>query len=398
MASSDEEAVDPAAQSYRVLVEVIAAQHLFAAAPNTVLEPYCVAKFGTKTVHKTRVAKGTDPVWTLKSDSLFILDVLPNDIANNKNLTITVWARSQCSALHNLARNVVSGTKEVEFHGKIQVRAADILSYCNEQRTGFVLKDEMGRDINSLAGRPVPAMTLRFRVASEQDIRFVQAWEQYRRLDPSTLKGTGVIEDENRTVASIVSEEDESQVLGGTLMSAISNRVLASSPQKKIHVKPHCDPQRPDDTTYMSPDVPKTETAGPSHHWVEVGTGCSIGRLYVEILSCHNLPNVDIGSTVGNLSDPFVCIVYEDSVVETPFIDDELSPLFPPWVRRAFAFNIMHPSSLLYLAVFGYKKGLLSHRPIGRVEINPGNMQRDTVYNLCYNLSPSSHVMNRTVR
>jgi hypothetical protein len=161
-------------------------------------------------------------------------------------------------------------------------------------------------------------------------------------------------------------------------------------------VKPFPDPERPEITMFLKPGELKAETQKPSKHWVEAGSG-TLGRLYLEVLSCHDLPNVDVGSTVGNLTDPFVCAVYEDCLVETPVIDDVLNPHWPPWTQRAFVFNIMHPSSVLYVAVFGYKRRLHNHRPIGRVEIYPGNLQRDTVYNLCYSLSSQSHSMDRVV-
>ena len=189
---------------------------------------------------------------------------------------------------------------------------------------------------------------------------------------------------------------DESEVAGASLMSAISSNMV-SSPRGIVRVKPYPDPKRPQETEYMKQQELKEETMLPSRHWVESGTG-NLGRLYLEILSCHDLPNTDIGSTVGNLSDAFCCAIYEDSLVETDVIDDELSPHWLPWTQRAFAFNIMHPSSVLFLAVFGYKRRMLNHTPIGRVEINLGNMQRDTVYNMQYSLFRSSHVIDRTVR
>jgi len=113
--------------------------------------------------------------------------------------------------------------------------------------------------------------------------------------------------------------------------------------------------------------------------------------MYLEVLSCQNLPNKDIGGDVGNVSDPFVTAVYEDAVMQTSVIDNELSPQWPPWTKRAVCFNIMRSSSILYLAVFDYDLAS-QHDPIGRVAINVNNLKHDTVYLLKYNLCSSSNI------
>lgn len=93
----------------------------------------------------------------------------------------------------------------------------------------------------------------------------------------------------------------------------------------------------------------------------------------------------------------FVCVVFEDVMVQTPVIDDELSPHWLPWTQRAFRFGIMHPSSVLYLGVFDYDLGITDHEAIGRVAINVSRYQRDTTYCLKFNLHKSSNVTDRTV-
>ena len=104
---------------------------------------------------------------------------------------------------------------------------------------------------------------------------------------------------------------------------------------------------------------------------------------------------MDSGGQLGNLTDSFCTIVYEDSCAMTDVIDDELSPHWLPWTQRAFCFNMIHPASILYLAVFDFDIGIGQHDPIGRVAINVGNLQRDTVHTLKYNLYPSSNVTDR---
>lgn len=112
-------------------------------------------------------------------------------------------------------------------------------------------------------------------------------------------------------------------------------------------------------------------------------------------LTCSALLYVDTGEAVGNLTDAFVAAVFEDTMVQTPVIDDELSPHWLPWTQRAFRFGILHPASMLYLGVFDYDLGT-NHEAIGRVAINISNYQRDTTYCLKFHLHKSSNVTDRT--
>jgi len=127
---------------------------------------------------------------------------------------------------------------------------------------------------------------------------------------------------------------------------------------------------------------------------VEAGSG-NVGRLHVEILSCGDLPNLDSGGEVmGNFTDSFCALVFEDTCAMTDVIDDELNPRWMPWTNRAFSFNVIHPASILYLGVFDFDV-LSTHDPIGRVAVNVCNLQRDTVHTLSYSLYPSSNVTER---
>lgn len=51
---------------------------------------------------------------------------------------------------------------------------------------------------------------------------------------------------------------------------------------------------------------------------------------------------MDSGGALGNYTDAFVCVAYEDSLVQTDVIDDQISPMWMPWSQRAFVFKIRH--------------------------------------------------------
>ena len=71
------------------------------------------------------------------------------------------------------------------------------------------------------------------------------------------------------------------------------------------------------------------EVVKESQNWLDAGSG-SLGRIYLEVLECEGLPNLDTGGFLGNKTDTFVTAVYEDTIVKTDIIDDSLSPR---WLR-----------------------------------------------------------------
>lgn len=150
-----------------------------------------------------------------------------------------------------------------------------------------------------------------------------------------------------------------------------------------------------------------------SANWIEAGSG-DLGQLHVEILGCRNLPNMD-RAVLGQKTDAFASIVFEgkmqsrnmmngqdfsdpksnppetktDAWVTTDVIGQCLSPRWMPWSRRAFVFNIEHPSSALFIAMFDHDSELLTefvsadvHDPIGRIEVQVSNFEPDTIYTL----------------
>ena len=96
---------------------------------------------------------------------------------------------------------------------------------------------------------------------------------------------------------------------------------------------------------------------------------------------------------VNDLTDPFVGIVFEDTMVRTDVIHDSLGPRWMPWSTRAFAFNIAHPSSMLLLGVFDFDAApMQDHDGVGRIVINTANFQSNTSYLLHYALHGDPHM------
>lgn len=90
---------------------------------------------------------------------------------------------------------------------------------------------------------------------------------------------------------------------------------------------------------------------------------------------------------MGDKTDAFCSVIYEDAVVNTDVINDELSPRWMPWSQRAFLFHIQHPSSQVLVGVFDYDN--MRSDPIGRVTIDITNFKSNTDYVLTYTLYAS---------
>lgn len=397
--SSDNAKCVPAAE-ISILCELVGARHLAvhdedADIDTQTMRPYCVVKFGDKILHRTKSAAGggCDPIWTVSTKSLFLLKVSPLDLSRGI-LNFIVYAKKEKSLRASLLVQ-----NESTFLGQLNLDANAILSNCNQERFEVNLEDEMGEESAFLG-----SLALRFRLATPSDHRILPLLQS--RLNKHSVSEELIHQlwhDKNkkeppRKMAQLITETSESEVAQSSFLNAMSNVFSASvrdvQGTKMLRIKPGPDPTNPKETTFLNPQQIRVETRNPSKNWVEAGSG-SLGKLYVEILACHDLPNVDVGEAVGNVTDSFVSVVYEDTCAMTDVIDDELSPHWLPWTQRAFCFGMMHPASILYLGVFDYDLGS-DHEPIGRVAVNVSNLQRNTMYTLKYNLYPSSDITDRT--
>lgn len=147
----------------------------------------------------------------------------------------------------------------------------------------------------------------------------------------------------------------------------------------------------------MTEDEIEFEYLKDSQHWIDSGSG-KIGKVFVEILGCDGLPNLDSGGFLGNKTDAFVSIVYEDSVVQSDIIDDCLSPRWLPWTKRAFVFHMSHSSSQVLVGVFDNDTGMDDHDLIGKVSIDLTNFRKDTIYTLKYDIFKSSQMSSRKAK
>jgi hypothetical protein len=180
-------------------------------------------------------------------------------------------------------------------------------------------------------------------------------------------------------------------------LKKVSAGVVQKRADVTYKVKPYPDPHDVRSTAWMTKLEMERVVLEPSRKWIQVGDCCShrqrdgdldkeetIGNLRVEILKCEGLPNLDTGA-MGDLTDAFVAMVFENNVVRTDVVFDELSPRFMPWTQRAFAFSIQHPSSLLFLGVLDHDS-VGDYDQIGRVVVDLSKFKGNTEYLLDYKL------------
>ena len=101
----------------------------------------------------------------------------------------------------------------------------------------------------------------------------------------------------------------------------------------------------------MSKEQINKEALKPSTRWISAGSG-TLGRLFFEVIKCDNLPNMDSG--VDGLTDAYCSIIYEDAIVNTDVINDELSPRWMPWTMKRTLRTVRSRSTLGVLPFFPF--------------------------------------------
>ncbi len=321
-------------QTTPVLLEIVGAMGF-----RRVMDLYCVVKINDKDVHRTKVVHDDDsPIWTVLTGSLCLLKI-PVETALRRHTTSEVSI-----SLHYRFITV----------GKVELLFEELLNGRGERQERMILSPTENHAYLAFRSRP----------ATEDDILF---FERTKHVD---IEG---------------------------LASDINFRTVAYNGRFRRHrkfiedkeyflVRPGPDPSRPrQETQWLMKEQIETETMKPSHNWISVGHG-RLGTIYLEVLSCHGLPNMDLAQS-SFVSDPFVGIVFEDAMVRTNIIWNSLNPHWLPWTNRAFMFKVRHPTSLLMLGVFDYDDVLTDHHdPIGRVVINTSFFRNNTEYILHYKL------------
>lgn len=353
-------------EGLELLVEIVSCWDLLAGDFKS-SDPYVKVKLGGTYVHETKyISETLDPVFTIIHDSMFILTVSAKELFDSDGLLFTVKD-------HDV------GLSNDEL-GKVRVQAKVLYEAAGE-RLEYAL-DPPKRMKNKNAGY----IAIRCKRADEYDKKFIEGVKNEK--DAKSFLGL------ESSMQKLV-KPSRSGGLGSAMVRSNTRTEKSGAEKgiKKYRVRPRPDPKREKETEWMSEGQIEAECMEKSVSWLDLGSG-DLGRVFVEVIGADGLPNKDsgVGLFGSNKSDPFVSIVFEDTMAKTDVVDDCLSPRWLPWMQRAFVFRIMNTSSKLLVGVFDCDQGIGNeHDFIGRVSIGLSNLRTGTEYFLKYKLRESSN-------
>lgn len=318
--------------SISILIEIVSANNL----PISDLisaDPYVVVHMNGKKIHRTKaISKNLDPIWTLDTGSLFLLQMSPDDFfrASSGMLFVVkdfdtlgsndvrglcghtkLEASKRCSPFISLSRPQVLGkvtitldellkgtgqrvgydliTKKPGTQSTVSPKQLDQHIVVAEKTSKAVL-DKNKNTIQSLnpkakkesskndsVPKKTPILFLRIKPASHDDIAFMEAYQS-----KSTHFGLYAPE----TYVPIRLQNGKHSILRRQVKKGPNNESL-------LRVRPGPDPDRPEDETkWLSKEQLQAEADKGSTNWIETGSG-KIGKLYFELIGCDNLPNMD---------------------------------------------------------------------------------------------------------
>jgi len=370
--------------SVNLLIEIVSATNL-PIADLTSSDPYVCVEDGRKEWHRTGyISKSLNPVWTLLTGSLFLIQTTLNDFFLDAN------------RIEFIVKDYTVGDNDTL--GSVLVNKNDLLAGEGE-RINYELttKQHTGKNRVAAIGHKKSYLTLRCKTATKDEIEFMHTFEAKKS------RGYAFGLNSSRCLTGVFTEDSylPPQYHRSPLLKKYQRKAKGGV-AIQYRIKPFPDPFLPEqDTKWLTKSEIERKAMEPSKQWIEAGSG-SVGKFFVEIIGCDGLPNVDVSITGRNKSDPFVCIAFEDCFVNTDVINDCLSPRWMPWTQRSFIFNVNHPSSQLNIAVMDYDEFLPgspmpSHDKLGRCCFNPTNVRTNTSYTLRFSLFDSDEVDRRIV-
>jgi C2 domain len=435
-----------------VLMEIVGAMCLETKQRRKV-DPYCTVRVYDREkqdfvmVHRTdTIPNDGNPIWTAKSKSLCLIEIpepsnLGNNQSNSASADITpvgsaldaddsensdcvmidiIHGNSQFDVISTPILGLVSATPVLgslapttilqQRLGRVRVTFSEILQCCNALHTqAAIALDRLEYPIKTATGTTglleTATLALRFRFATEHDLLFLRKLSQshaaVRESTNSSAENSSSIV-ANLSTALWQPSCDDRRVAADINFRHVKTKALALSYKKtdaggieRFRVIPYPDPDRPDITTWMSAAEMERTAYEPSSKWVSAGGG-TLGAVFLEILGCDNLPQMDV--TNFSQTDAVVAVVFEDNFVRSDVIWDQLFPRWMPWTTRAFKFNLRHPASLLCISVLDCDEFMLEkHDPIGRIVVRPSSFRSETTYVLHYALQDDPHELPTTV-
>ena len=200
-------------------------------------DPYVIVRMSGKEIHRTKVVhKELDPVWTLENGALFSVQMAPEEFfASSGGMSFVI------KDFDSMGSNEILGTVSVPL---------EVLLKGDGERTEFLV------DTGNLSPKQgVTNLFLRFKKASESDMEFLRVFHNNNEKLGVYLNETYL---PVRSPASKMLRAQKKRDKEGNML---------------FRVKPFPDPDREEETKWMTEQQIETESAKESTHWVESGSG-----------------------------------------------------------------------------------------------------------------------------
>ena len=377
-----------------LLIEIVSCWGLPVADANST-DAYVKVKLGGRDVHETKpIPNSLDPIYTVDTKSLFILDANRADLIKAGGLLFKVKDHDTGGKNDDVCSKTIPAETLLESAGERLEFPLDPAAWVK------------GDDAGNIAIRCRPATSSDREFMTHIDgqgggIFSSKKIADFKNIDQGfqQLMKTAGGANQVKSIMRKLKKKDNGivKVCSFSYLCRLLYDLRLSlnfSPHLQHRVRPYPDPARASDTEWMTEDDIQDEAMRGSREWIDAGSG-SLGKVFVEVLGADGLPNKDASLGGGkNKTDAFVSLVYEDCAVKTDIIDDSLSPRWLPWMQRAFILRMTHSSSNLHVGVFDHDPGS-KHDICGRVSIDLSNLRPDTEYFLNYNLYETSLVEDR---
>jgi hypothetical protein len=373
--------------------------------------PYCVIKLAQMEVHRTKPLTGDhygNPICTIRTGSLCVLEI-PNEKAVDE--TILGSPRfaflEKSKTLPALATGITVEIGEGSHKlGQVHLTVDQVREICQQQPTERLEVDVVPVRGSLLLFKEYQAvLALRMRFASVDDLIFMGKHpppDSQKRVDNNKATTASNNNNNNKYTPDDAihlsrkwsKEAADMEFKEVRFKSFFQQYKKMDGVTKLYRVMPGPDPTRPTEATeWMSAEQIQEESLQPSYHFVHAGTGNGVGKVFVEILGCNDLPDMDVSVNSDDRTDPFVAMFFEDSIVRSDMLWDHINPRWMPWTMRAFCFHMRHPTSLLLIGVFDYDETPLEHHnAVGRIVIDVSHFYANTTYLLSYNLQHDPRV------
>ena len=405
-------------QQITFLVEIVGCENLIARDCNQSSDPYVIVRFRSNELHRTKHQRQSlNPVYTLRDKSFFLFTTSVRDLFF---LDTGSYANSDAvaDAVENGLMFEVCDNDRITSDGDLGIAIVppkDIYSaheerlvYPIEPRWDISDQEDQGQDdISDMNTQGTIA--IRIRRATDYDKEFMATFQGYDKSDDTT---------------AVLVERDDGKRRGEqgmnmleSMMPKVKMTVRDGKKVKQFKILPFPDPKSVTDAhatigtsvgtttaselrkdrVWKTADEIELITMQPSRHYQHIGSG-KIARVYLEVLACNNLPNMERIQFLGNKTDAFVQIVYEDCICKTDVIDNKNNPRFLPWTNRAFVLHSHYPSSVINLGVFDHDAGIGfvgGHDFIGRTSVDLATVRPGTEYTLDYKLYDTALVEER---